>query len=120
MRSSWAGVPDARRTRIRWTVVARTKNTNRSRNRSGNPAKAAAPQRTKRRATAGDWIGGARLRTLTLGVVPVVMGTTVGFVDSGEAGDFGDWLAKGHHLPIAILALLVALFLQIGVNYSND
>lgn len=100
--------------------MARTKNSNRSRSRSGNPAKAAAPQRTKRRATARDWIGGARLRTLTLGVVPVVLGTTVAFVDSGHPGDFGSFLATDHRATIAVLALLVALFLQIGVNYSND
>jgi len=100
--------------------VARTKNPTPVKGRSGNPAKAAAPQRTKRRATARDWIGGARLRTLTLGVVPVVMGTGVAFVDSGLSGDFGDYLASDHHLVLAVLALAVALFLQIGVNYSND
>jgi len=101
-------------------LVARTKNSTQKQGRSGNPAKAAAPARTKRKATARDWIGGARLRTLTLGVVPVVLGTAVAFVDSGEPGDFGDYLAKGSHLAVALLALAVALFLQIGVNYSND
>jgi 1,4-dihydroxy-2-naphthoate octaprenyltransferase len=102
------------------TVVARAKNTTQKKGRSGNPAKAAGPARTKRRATASDWIGGARLRTLTLGVVPVVLGTAVGFVDSGTTGDFGAYLQQDGHLALAILALLVALFLQIGVNYSND
>ena len=101
-------------------LVARTKNSTQKQGRSGNPAKAAAPARTKRKATARDWIGGARLRTLTLGVVPVVLGTAVAFVDSGEPGDFGDYLAKDGHLAVALLALAVALFLQIGVNYSND
>ncbi|SBN64120.1 1,4-dihydroxy-2-naphthoate prenyltransferase [Curtobacterium sp. 9128] len=100
--------------------MARAKNETHKHGRSGNPAKAASPARTRGRATARDWIGGARLRTLTLGVVPVVLGTTVGFVDSGIAGDFGAFLAKDGHLTIAVLALLVALFLQIGVNYSND
>ncbi|MFJ4222358.1 1,4-dihydroxy-2-naphthoate polyprenyltransferase [Curtobacterium luteum] len=100
--------------------MARTKQQSRSKGRSGNPAKAAGPQRTKRKATARDWIGGARLRTLTLGVVPVVLGTAVAFVDSGDPGDFGDYLGKDGHLAIALLALAVALFLQIGVNYSND
>ncbi|WP_242088481.1 1,4-dihydroxy-2-naphthoate polyprenyltransferase [Curtobacterium sp. DN_7.5] len=100
--------------------MARTKQQSRSKGRSGNPAKAAGPQRTKRKATARDWIGGARLRTLTLGVVPVVLGTAVAFVDSGNPGDFGDYLGKDGHLAIALLALAVALFLQIGVNYSND
>ena len=100
--------------------MARTKNTTRSKTRSGNPAKAATTGRVRRRATARDWIGGARLRTLTLGVVPVVLGTAVAFVDSGQPGDLGDYLAKDGHLAIALLALAVALFLQIGVNYSND
>ena len=35
---------------------------------SGNPAKV-------RRATARDWIAGARLRTLSLAIVPVALGT---------------------------------------------
>jgi 1,4-dihydroxy-2-naphthoate octaprenyltransferase len=100
--------------------VARTKNDTRGRTRSGNPAKAAAPARTKRRATARDWIGGARLRTLTLGVVPVVLGTGVAFVDSRTPGDFGSWFTTDRHIAVALLALAVALFLQIGVNYSND
>ncbi|MBY0176637.1 1,4-dihydroxy-2-naphthoate polyprenyltransferase [Curtobacterium herbarum] len=101
-------------------VVARAKNTTRPKGRSGNPAKAAGPQRTARRATARDWISGARLRTLTLGVVPVVLGTAVAYVDSKATGDFGAFLGADAHLAIALLALAVALFLQIGVNYSND
>ncbi|WJX98793.1 1,4-dihydroxy-2-naphthoate polyprenyltransferase [Curtobacterium sp. SP.BCp] len=101
--------------------MARSKQQSRPKGRSGNPAKAAGLQRGgQRKATARDWIGGARLRTLTLGVVPVVLGTAVAFVDSGDPGDFGDYLTKDGHLAIAILALAVALFLQIGVNYSND
>jgi 1,4-dihydroxy-2-naphthoate octaprenyltransferase len=106
--------------RIRWAVVAGAKNTTRPKGRSGNPAKAAAPQRNTRRATASDWIGGARLRTLTLGVVPVVLGTGVAYVDSRDPGDFGSFLSTDGRLAIALLALAVALFLQIGVNYSND
>jgi len=61
-----------------------------------------------RKATASDWIAGARPRTLTLSVAPVALGSA--------AADFGnrfDW-----HL--ALLCLGVALFLQIGVNYAND
>ncbi|WP_260855778.1 1,4-dihydroxy-2-naphthoate polyprenyltransferase [Curtobacterium sp. 9128] len=100
--------------------MARAKNETHKQGRSGNPAKAATPVDRRGRATARDWIGGARLRTLTLGVVPVVLGTTVGFVDSGISGDFGAYLATDHHLLVAVMALLVALFLQIGVNYSND
>ncbi len=54
------------------------------------------------------WIAGARPRTLPSAVVPVAVGTG---------------LAVGEGHPVwwrAALALLVALALQIGVNYAND
>nr|WP_055503600.1 1,4-dihydroxy-2-naphthoate polyprenyltransferase [Nonomuraea pusilla] len=59
-------------------------------------------------ATPGQWIAGARPRTLPNAIVPVMVGTGV---------------AVGEGAPVwwrAVLALLVALSLQIGVNYSND
>ncbi|MEU6712632.1 1,4-dihydroxy-2-naphthoate polyprenyltransferase [Nonomuraea sp. NPDC046802] len=59
-------------------------------------------------ATPGQWIAGARPRTLPNAIVPVMVGTGVAI---GEGG-FVWWRA--------ILALLVALSLQIGVNYAND
>ncbi|TDD45031.1 1,4-dihydroxy-2-naphthoate polyprenyltransferase [Nonomuraea terrae] len=59
-------------------------------------------------ATPGQWIAGARPRTLPNAIVPVMVGTGVAV---GEGG-FVWWRA--------ILALLVALSLQIGVNYAND
>jgi 1,4-dihydroxy-2-naphthoate octaprenyltransferase len=59
-------------------------------------------------ATPGQWIAGARPRTLPNAVVPVMAGTGVAI---GEGG-FVWWRA--------IVALLVALLLQIGVNYAND
>jgi 1,4-dihydroxy-2-naphthoate octaprenyltransferase len=59
-------------------------------------------------ATISNWITGARVRTLPLAVAPVILGSaTASLVDR-----FDLWLALG--------ALLVALFLQIGVNYAND
>ncbi len=59
-------------------------------------------------ATISNWITGARVRTLPLAVAPVILGSaTASLVDR-----FDVWLALG--------ALLVALFLQIGVNYAND
>jgi 1,4-dihydroxy-2-naphthoate polyprenyltransferase len=54
------------------------------------------------------WMAGARPRTLPAAVVPVVVGSGVAF----GYGKFSLWRAA--------LALLVALALQIGVNYAND
>ncbi len=54
------------------------------------------------------WIQGARLRTLPLAFAPVIAGTGVASVTGGS------------NLGLAFLALLVSLFLQIGVNYAND
>ncbi|WP_043640858.1 1,4-dihydroxy-2-naphthoate polyprenyltransferase [Nonomuraea candida] len=59
-------------------------------------------------ATPAQWIAGARPRTLPNAIVPVMVGTGVAI---GEGG-FVWWRA--------VLALLVALSLQIGVNYAND
>ena len=57
---------------------------------------------------ARDWIGGARPRTLPAAIVPVVVGSAV----AGGYGRFVWWRAA--------LALVVALALQVGVNYAND
>jgi len=54
------------------------------------------------------WIEGARLRTLPLAVAPVAVG-------SGAAASI-----QMFQPVYALLALAVALFLQIGVNYAND
>ncbi len=62
-------------------------------------------------ATAADWVSGARLRTLPLAIAPVLLGTGAAIVAS-EPGVY--------HPVRALLALAVALFLQIGVNYAND
>jgi 1,4-dihydroxy-2-naphthoate octaprenyltransferase len=71
-----------------------------------------APQVKK--ATLGDWIGGARVRTLPLAIAPVLLGTATAYVlpHDGEG--------PGWHWLRALLCLAVALFLQIGVNYAND
>lgn len=59
-------------------------------------------------ATAAQWIAGARPRTLPAAVSPVLVGTgAAGFLDG-----FVWWKA--------LLALGVALALQLGVNYAND
>ncbi|MEJ5913868.1 1,4-dihydroxy-2-naphthoate polyprenyltransferase [Pseudokineococcus sp. 1T1Z-3] len=59
-------------------------------------------------ASAAQWVQGARPRTLPAAVAPVLAGT-------GAAAALG-----GAHLGRAVLALLVALALQVGVNYAND
>nr|NLI50526.1 1,4-dihydroxy-2-naphthoate polyprenyltransferase [Propionibacterium sp.] len=59
-------------------------------------------------ATAADWLEGARLRTLPAAVAPVIAGSAV-------ALHYG-----GFHLVRAQLAFVVALALQVGVNFAND
>ncbi|MGD9606645.1 MAG: 1,4-dihydroxy-2-naphthoate polyprenyltransferase [Leucobacter sp.] len=88
-------------------------NTTHDRRRSGNPAVRAAAQRLAdaggpARITWRDWVGGARLRTLPLAVAPVAVGA--GLAD----------LAQSFSWLLTLLALGVAVFLQIGVNYAND
>ena len=85
---------------------------NGARGRSGNPAKAvSAPAARRGPATAADWVAGARLRTLPLAIAPVALGTGAGIVAIPD----GPW-----HPARALLALVVALALQIAVNYAND
>lgn len=106
-------------------------------------------------ATFGQWVQGARPRTLPAAVAPVVVGTAAAYyaLVGGLTTSFG-WFGTaplsdepgsdgvvthglpseqlvtltGLHLPTswaqfalrAMLALVVALALQVGVNYSND
>ena len=59
-------------------------------------------------ATVGQWVEGARPRTLPAAVAPVAIGT-----GAAVAAGAGVWWK-------ALLALVVALALQVGVNYAND
>ncbi len=59
-------------------------------------------------ATAGQWVQGARPRTLPAAVAPVAVGT-------GAAVGLG-----AGSLVRALLALVVSLALQVAVNYAND
>jgi 1,4-dihydroxy-2-naphthoate octaprenyltransferase len=59
-------------------------------------------------ATPAQWVAGARVRTLPAAVAPVFVGTGV------AAG------LDGFRLVPALLALVVALALQVAVNYAND
>lgn len=59
-------------------------------------------------ATLSEWVEGARPRTLPAAVAPVLVGTGAAYaLDQGNAA-------------YAVLALLVSLALQVGVNYAND
>ena len=55
------------------------------------------------------WLAGARPRTLGAAISPVVVGTAVAYADVGDI----EWVR-------AALALVVALALQVAVNYAND
>ncbi len=59
-------------------------------------------------ATVAHWVAGARPRTLPAAVSPVLAGTAVALY-----GDGAVWWK-------ALLALVVSLALQVGVNYAND
>ncbi len=58
--------------------------------------------------TPGQWLAGARPRTLPAAVSPVLAGTGI----AAHAGGLG--------VAAAVLALVVSLALQVGVNYAND
>jgi len=59
-------------------------------------------------ATLKEWTAGARPRTLPLAVAPVIVGAAAAYA----LGSFD--------LAVGALALVVALALQVGVNYAND
>ena len=75
------------------------------------------------------WVAGARPRTLPAAVVPVVVGTAAGYLSSGH---FTPQVSGTCHAAVcasfdrqlswlnAVLALIVALGIQIGTNYVND
>jgi 1,4-dihydroxy-2-naphthoate polyprenyltransferase len=78
------------------------------------------------------WLAGARPRTLPAAVVPVVVGTAAGYLYSGRLvvtfpqtssachASYCGSLDKGLSWLNALLALVVALGIQIGTNYVND
>lgn len=59
-------------------------------------------------ATRQQWIDGARPHTLPAAVAPVTVGTSIAIYEGG------------FQLVLAVLALIVGLSLQVGVNYAND
>lgn len=110
------GNGDAKRPTGNGTSKSTSKNTSpNGSKKSGNPAARAGVRRTGpgkvKPATFADWVSGARLRTLPLAIAPVVLGTAAAIVASGPGV---------YHWVRAVLALVVAVGLQIGVNYAND
>ena len=63
-------------------------------------------------ATRQQWVEGARPRTLPAATAPVMAGTATAWHALGEL--------TGRGLLLALLAAVVALALQVGVNYAND
>jgi 1,4-dihydroxy-2-naphthoate polyprenyltransferase len=59
-------------------------------------------------ATRSQWIAGTRPRTLPAAIAPVLVGTAIAHF-AGRA-----------RIGLAVCALIVALALQIGVNFAND
>ncbi len=79
--------------------------------RSGGRTSPSSPGVPDRRPGLAVWVRGARPRTLSAAVVPVLVGTAA----AASAG--------GHHAMVAwrfAAALVVSLALQVGVNYAND
>ena len=92
-------------------------------NRSGRPgtvkivAHGAQAQATVRPAKFGDWVSAARPSTLGLGVAPVLLGWGVAILQF-LLDDINPWDALP--LSVVVLCFVVALALQIGVNFAND
>ncbi len=92
-------------------------------NRSGRPgaqklvAHGAQATSTVRKAKFGDWVRAARPATLGLAIAPVILGWGVAALQL-LLDNVNIWDA----LPVSVtaLALLIALSLQVGVNYAND
>jgi 1,4-dihydroxy-2-naphthoate octaprenyltransferase len=78
------------------------------------------------------WVAGARPRTLPAAIVPVVVGTAAGYLSSGRLVITTSLSSSSCHAAAcagfdrqlswlnAVLALIVALGIQIGTNYVND
>ena len=97
------------RNRARADAARRAAQT-KARGKSGRPGGRPGVAQVKP-ATLGTWIAGARPQTLALAIAPVALGTGAASLVTANWWD---------HWVRALLALAVALALQVGVNYAND
>lgn len=81
----------------------------RNRGRSGHPGGRVTSE--ARPATLGTWIAGSRPPTLLIAVAAVALGTGAAAVELAHPWE---------HWVRAVLALIVAIALQIAVNFAND
>jgi 1,4-dihydroxy-2-naphthoate octaprenyltransferase len=79
------------------------------RGKSGRPG--GRPEVEAHPAKFGDWVAAARIPTLALSIAPVAIGTAAASLPPSHPGE---------HWVRALLCLVVAVSLQIGVNYAND
>lgn len=103
-------VKQSAKQRVAETPTYEKKAKPKSKRKGGRPG-GRSPAPVAARATLRDWIGGARIRTLSLAIAPVAVGTAAAYDFEGSTG----W-----HWVRAVLCLAVALGLQIGVNFAND
>ena len=83
----------------------------------------------------GLWVRGARPKTLVTSIASVMVGAVMAYVHIERSGTCiaiypepascatareQQTLLMDRFWPVTILCLLVALFLQIAVNYAND
>lgn len=70
--------------------------------------KSGAPTPNVHKATLRDWIDGARIRTLGLAIAPVVLAYAISVIEGKSS------------YKLTLLALVVAVALQVAVNFAND
>lgn len=90
---------------------APAKNAKKKSGRPGGRPPGVAPVK---KATFGDWIAATRPFTLPMSIAPVALGTGIAYLYTSEGG------GAGWHWLRALLCLIVAVSLQIGVNFAND
>lgn len=95
--------PSKKKKRSRPRSTPHPGSTNAARRDHRSPVAAPTP------ATARDWIGAARLRTLPLAVTPILVGTGAALL-----------VERPLHWVIALACLVVSVSLQIAVNFAND